>query len=263
MTWNGTRWAIQAVPEPAHNTGTSLFAVSCASATACTTTGFYDNKAGNAIALAERWDGARWRIESLPKAAKLTWFFGVSCPAVRDCTAVGYQDNGGATARPLAETWNGTAWRVRRVPFAASAPGGAFMSVSCTAPAACTAVGTSFSEDGKPLAERWNGKSWRVEATSAPPGFQASLSGVTFNAVSCDGSASCTAIGGYTPGAAVGFAEAWRGGRWSLQATAVPASTTQDLLSGISCGSGRCTEVGARIGVAGVVVTLVETGGTG
>src|SRR6516165_9924069 len=51
--WNGTRWSIQATPNPAQGTG-ALFGVACTSASACTAVGF-----SSAGTLAERWDGTR------------------------------------------------------------------------------------------------------------------------------------------------------------------------------------------------------------
>src|SRR5580704_3791374 len=172
--WNGTSWRVQAIPTPKGSTGSSLFAVSCTSPSACTAAGNYDNAAGRVLAVAERWNGKAWRIQPIPRPAKVTQLFGVSCPAARACTAVGYQNTGTGDAQPLAEAWNSTKWHVQAVPLPHKAPGGALSAVSCTSPSACTATGTNFSTTGPTLAERWNGKYWRVQPTPNPANFTTS-----------------------------------------------------------------------------------------
>ena len=88
--WNGTSWRVQAIPTPKGSTGGDLSAVSCTSRSACTAVGFYDNAAGHVLAVAERWNGKAWRIQALPRPAKVTQFSAVSCSAARACTAAGY-----------------------------------------------------------------------------------------------------------------------------------------------------------------------------
>jgi hypothetical protein len=256
--WNGARWSVQAVPGPPGDTAATLYAVSCSSPGACTAVGFARNSAQLPVAFAERWNGARWQVQSLPKGLLRSWLFGVSCPAARACTAVGYYYNPGGNTKPLAEGWNGTSWRVQHVPVPAT--GGVFGSVSCTAPAACTATGANFNGTGEPLAERWNGTSWRSEATIAPPGYASSVGTISLLGVSCSTARACVAIGNYTPhNISATFAEAWHGGSWSLQATAAPAGTQQSVLNGVSCVTPACTAVGAYFGPSGVIVTLAET----
>jgi len=258
--WNGSRWIIQPIPDPAGNQGLLLNAVSCSSLRACFAVGFYDGKAGNSVALVERWNGARWRIVALPAAAKQVWLNGVSCPSARDCAAVGYLIDRNGNLQPLAEAWNGTSWRVQPVPLPRKATGGFLSSVSCLAPTACTATGASFGLTGAPLAESWNGSRWRSQSTIAPPGFEISVSAVTLTGVSCSSARACTAVGDFAPGGfSETFAETWNGTRWSLGLTAVPPGTVQNLLTGVSCLPATCTAVGAYFGLSGVVVTLAET----
>jgi hypothetical protein len=242
--WNGKSWRIKPAPTPSSK-GSSFFAVSCTSGSACTAVGFYSNAAGNAQAFAERWNGKTWRIQAVPRPSKLTWFFGVSCSSPRACTAVGYQNKGSGDALPFAEAWNGAKWRVLKVPLPRGVPGGAFNAVSCTSPSACTATGTAFGSSPT-LAERWNGKSWRIQPTPNPPGYQTSAGEVALDGVSCTSATACTASGEYSPGGtAAYFAEAWNGKSWSLQTTPVPAGFKSGALLGVSCVPARCTAVGA------------------
>jgi hypothetical protein len=69
--WNGRRWTIQAIPNPAgaNPTGaqdSGLNGVSCASAQACVAVGSRYDRAGTQVTLAERWNGQRWTIQSTP-----------------------------------------------------------------------------------------------------------------------------------------------------------------------------------------------------
>src|SRR5215471_9128604 len=79
--WNGTRWIIQAAPNPAAGGG-ALFGVACTSPSACTAVGF-----SNAGTLAERWNGTRWRIQATPNPAQGgAGLSGVSCTSASACT---------------------------------------------------------------------------------------------------------------------------------------------------------------------------------
>jgi hypothetical protein len=255
--WNGTTWRVQAIPTPKGSTGSSLFAVSCTSPGACTAVGDYDTAAGRVLAVAERWNGTTWRIQRIPRPAKVTQLFGVSCPTVRACTTVGYQNTGTGDAQPLAETWNGATWHVQPVPLPHKAPGGALSAVSCTSPSACTATGGNFSTTGPTLAERWNGSVWRVQSTPNPPNFTTSPEEVTLNGVSCTSVRACTATGQYAPGGnAAYFLEAWNGRRWRLVTAPHPAGFAQGALNGITCAPARCTAVGAWSGGPVPVATL-------
>jgi hypothetical protein len=54
--WNGTKWSLQHTPNPTGSTDSELHGVSCASASACTATGYYNNGT-TPVTLAERWNG--------------------------------------------------------------------------------------------------------------------------------------------------------------------------------------------------------------
>jgi hypothetical protein len=258
--WNGSRWTIQVVPDPARATGVLLNEVSCPSPRTCMAVGYFYNAAGTSDALLERWNGARWKIVTAPKAAKQTQLLGVSCPSARSCTAVGYQNNGNSDLQPLAEAWNGTTWRVERVRLPLGAPGGTLASVSCTSTTKCTATGASFSSTGAPLAESWNGTRWSAEPTVAPLNYQASVTDIALLAVSCSSPLACVGVGDYTPNNfSATFGEVWSGGRWSLRFTTAPAGTEQSLLTGVSCVKPTCVAVGGYIGPSGGVVTLAES----
>lgn len=255
--WDGRTWRIEAVPNPKGSTDADLMAVSCTSPRACTAVGFFGNSSGR-FALAERWNGTTWRIETLPKPAT-TELFAVSCSAAKRCTAVGYYHAKSGT-RPLAEAWNGTTWHIQSVPLPKGAPGGIFAAVSCTSPSACTATGGNFGNHPT-LAGRWNGRRWRVQPTPTPADAASSHQEVELNAVSCRSATSCTATGGYAPhGYSAYFLEAWNGHGWRLVTAPHPAGFASGALNEMSCVPTRCTAVGAFSGGPILIATLAMAG---
>jgi hypothetical protein len=196
--WNGTKWAIQPSFNPTGATDTSLSAVSCALATACTAVGDYLNSAFHTMALAESWNGTKWAIQptSSPAGAKGDSLSGVSCTSDTACTAVGYYLNKAESSVTLAESWNGTKWAIQPTSNPAGALGDSLSGVSCSSATACTAVGFYGNRLGldTTLAEAWNGTKWAIEPTPNPAGSPDS----NLSAVSCTLAAACKAVGFYT-----------------------------------------------------------------
>ena len=257
--WNGTNWSIQPVPSPAGQPAAGFFAVSCPAADACTAVGAQAGSTGKTTPLAERWNGASWRIQPVSGSAgaPLSELLAVSCPAAAACTAAGSETDGAQQPVPLAEGWNGTKWRVQPVPSPAGAVGAGFSGVSCSAPAACTAAGSYGNSSGTTelLAESWNGSAWRVQATPAPAGS----TGSEFLAVSRSAAAACTPAGATTISGAAGpggcssggsrtvsLAERWNGTSWRVQATPNPGRSTGTGFAAVSCSAATaCTAAGS------------------
>ena len=190
--WNGTAWSIQ--PTPNAGVASVLYRVSCTAATACTAVG-YSRFIGcgpfHCIfygALAERWNGATWTIQSgLPAYRSQITLTGVSCNGTSACTGVGYYN-----ASTLAAAWNGTTWATQPTPNPTGSTFSELSGVSCTAANACTAVG----QGNGTLAEQWNGTAWSIQPTPNPTGATGSyLSGVSCTASTA--STACTAVGVY------------------------------------------------------------------
>jgi hypothetical protein len=232
--WNGTRWSIQATPNPPQGGG--LNGVSCTSASACTAVG-----GSGAGPLAERWNGTRWSIQATPNAPQGNGFLsGVACTSATACTAVGASNPFTPSAKTLAERWNGTRWTLQATPNPPQG-GGELNGVSCTAASACTAAGNS---NAGTLAERWNGTRWSIQPTPTPAGSPFAF----LNSVACTSPSACTAIGAYlnNSGALQTLAERWDGSSWRRQATPKPAGTS--LLIGVACASPTtCTAVGYAV----------------
>src|SRR5262249_37160023 len=101
--WNGSKWRILPIPSPQGAAWTNLGGVWCVSPSACEAVGAMASRSGAVTALAERWNGSRWRIQPTPNLSKGGALNGVSCTSASACTAVG-----GSGGGPLAERWNGT-----------------------------------------------------------------------------------------------------------------------------------------------------------
>ena len=194
--WNGTEWSIQSTPNPTGASETALTGVSCASASACTATGYYKNSSGTYVTLAESWNGTAWSVQSTPNptGAKESILFAISCVAANACTASGWYKNSAGSEMTLAEAWNGTEWSIQSTPNPTGAKGAYLQGLSCTSSMSCTAVGTflNSSSEYTTLAESWNGREWVIQPTPNPKGAANSyLSG----GVSCASPTACTAVG--------------------------------------------------------------------
>ncbi len=258
--WNGTSWTIQSAPNPTGATYPQLQGVSCASATACTAVGYYDNASYDQVTLVERWNGTSWAIQSTPNptGATSSHLQGVSCTSATACTAVGDYRNSSYEDLVLAERWNGTSWTIQSTPNPTGATSSQLQGVSCTSTTACTAVGDydNSSYEQLKLAERWNGTNWTIQSTPNPTGATSSQ----LQGVSCTSTTACTAVGDYdnSSGHIVTLAERWNGTSWTIQTTPNP-SAANGVLSGVSCTAATvCTAVGSSTNSAGTGVTLAE-----
>jgi hypothetical protein len=256
--WNGTKWSVQGVPNPASAQQSLLSAVSCASATACTAVGYATQRAETVqVTLAERWNGTRWASQAGPGdlgGQEPNVLTAVSCRSGAACTAVGYYENHlFGTPRTLAERWAGARWVLQPTPHPASARSGTLNGVSCASARSCAAVGSYPATRGGhlvnlALAERWNGRKWAIQHIPGP----ARMSDSSLAAVSCASVRACTAVGRYSVrrhGRTVhlSLAERWNGANWAVQRSPSPAGGSGSSLAGVSCASARaCTAVGSH-----------------
>jgi hypothetical protein len=237
----------QAKPPASHPAiASELWGVSCASASACIAVGDEVTGASAQVALAERWTGTAWTVQSTPtpSGAMASYLDGVSCTSTSACTAVGHYVSSAGASVPLAERWNGTSWAVQATPNQSGATATFLDAVSCASASACTAIGYYLTGAGafQTLAEAWNGTSWAIQATPAPTGS----TGGFLLGVSCTAAAACTATGYFTTAStSLTLAERWNGTAWSIQSSATPSGSTGSQLYGVSCTSdAACTAVG-------------------
>lgn len=257
----GPQWVIQSTPNRAVPDN-QFQSVSCTSGTACTAVGssgpllvwlgsltgrpfaamaqWFAAKPLKTTTLAERWNGARWRVEPTPNPAgsSNSTLNGVACSSRRACIAVG-SAVAGTVLVPLAERWNGSQWSIERTPRPPRSKNSELLGVSCPTPNDCMAVGdydtTSNVRSG--FAARWNGSRWTLAGVVRPGGS------ALLDSVSCSSARQCTAVGAYEiTTTTLPLAERWAAGRWRKQHTPGTGS-----LFGVSCPAlSQCTAVGSQ-----------------
>jgi hypothetical protein len=88
--WNGKVWTTQPVPHPKGQLDSSLTAVGCSTAHACTAVGVYFTKTGPIYTFGESWNGKAWVLRPTVNPSKTNnSLFGVACTSAAACTAVG------------------------------------------------------------------------------------------------------------------------------------------------------------------------------
>jgi hypothetical protein len=212
-------------PAAARPIRASFSAVSCKGTSWCMAVGSYTDRSHVRHALAQVWNGQKWRTLKNPPGRSLT---GVSCSAPWFCMAIG-----GPTGM---ETWNGGVWR--RIKSPVGRAGG----VSCGSRSLCMVINGRINGG---VAESWNGRQWRTwaqntDACGGPPGFPCGLAGV-----SCGSASNCVAVGTQTVSQepvqnTVAFA--WDGIGWG--GTSPPNDGNPAALNAISCAGKFCMTVG-------------------
>ena len=259
--WNGSAWSILSTPSPLGSVISSLAAVACTSATACTAVGDSFNAANVKSTLDERWNGTTWSVQPTPDpaGASNSTLVGVACRVSTSCIAVGsYTKTPSGHPFTLAESWNGIAWSIVTTPNPPANRGASLLSVACSSGSACTAVGNWFNSSNTEvtLAERWSGTAWSIQTTLNPTTHLSELFGVA-----CSSATSCMAVGSdiNTSILQVALVERWNGSTWSVVATPGIAGSQGAALQAISCATVKgCNAVGDNINGAGVEVTLAE-----
>jgi len=262
--WNGTRWRLQAGPNPAHSRGTGLSGIACPSAATCIAAGSYlvarsistiEGTVQPTQTLAEVWRGSRWHIQPSANRSGATVdddLSAVSCTSARLCTAVGTYTGIAGNTPAQAERWNGSSWTTQPVPRIRSSIDTELNDVSCTSPRACTAVGDYTTPDfnGFALAGLWNGADWTAQPILHVPG----AANAALLAVSCPTARACTAVG--VSGKNVPLTARWNGTRWTVPPSPRPGGSE---LIGVACSSARaCVAVGERSTGSKSQATLAE-----
>lgn len=253
------RWMTQPAPSPAGTIYSGLNSVSCLASSACVAVGYHVNRAQHELALAERFQGGRWRIQAVGRPGSASSLAGVSCVTRSRCTAAGYYDSRDGRVHALAEGWNGRRWSAQRVPDPAGAANTYLNSVSCGPGGHCTAVG--YYEDRSAathaLAESWRGGHWSIQRVPGSPGtLDTHLEGV-----SCASASACTAVGYYLDGSLrrQGISEIWNGSSWTAEITAAPIGAMTSSLESVSCPSATdCRAVGDYTNASGRQLGLAE-----
>lgn len=263
--WNGTAWTIEKTANAPEASATVLNGISCANGTsACTAVGYAITK-GVTTAVAERWNGTSWSMQSvpLPAGALSSEFESVGCRGSSFCMAVGQYTSSSGERRSLSAIWNGSTWALKTVPEPAGATESVLLDVTCTGSVViCTAGGGYYNSSflQETLIVRWNGTAWSLQASPNPIGSGASV----LQGVVCANaeSTSCSAVGDWVDeGQNVTLAEQWSGKTWSLESTPNPVGATFSALWDGMCRETTeliCLAVGWSTNSSGVDTTLAE-----
>lgn len=226
--WNGRAWKIQSSPTPSKVTShcgyvigcIALSGVSCASATSCLAVGHFAPTGRRLDALAETWDGKRWRMASPLDISHLSVLTGVACSSTVSCIAVGGGRDG------IAEHWDGSSWSSQLLPDP-NEPN----AIACASLGTCAVVGGFAATGESPLIEGRENGDWTV--TSHNDVLGAELLGVT-----CVSSGTCVAVGDGPPArprtSASPLVATWNGTRWAFQSVPVDGTSTAQL-TGVDC----------------------------
>ena len=229
--WNGRRWSLTVLPEPAGLAADDLWGVWCPGAAGCWAVGSAARRVDAARRpLAEHWNGRKWSVVPTRAAGGFSDLLGVFCRRDTNCWAVGA--GGSAAGGGLAEHWNGRKWSVAATP----STGGGLDSVWCPG-TNCFATGNSGVPNA--IAERWSGRKWSLTPTAPLPVG----AGSTLPGASCATSANCFAVGFVNVHALI---EHWQGSKWVRVKSPDPAGAGSAELQRVFCLSPRsCWAVGA------------------
>jgi hypothetical protein len=189
--WNGTTWTAQTLTLPGGFTSAQLSDVSCTTATTCTAVGYYDTVAQPRRAMALRWNGTSWAVQSPihPSGATESLLQGVACTAATICLAVGSYTDASSTQHALAQTWAAGSWTQKTVADPAGGTDPSLTDVACytTPSTGCNAVGGySGATSIEPMAANWNNTAWSLATVPQPTGASNSaLSGVSCPTSTC------------------------------------------------------------------------------
>jgi hypothetical protein len=212
-------------------------------------------------ALAERWDGQRWRAVGVPDQASSTStsLESITCRSSRDCVSTGSYGDSDGSRRTLAESWDGARWSIVATPNPpVRVTGNDLPAVSCTVAARCVAVGVRGrgTVGSRAFSETWTGNAWRVDTMGHPGGADADSA---LGGVSCSPTTHvvCMGVGNVnTGGATRPLAEKWTGSEWHRSHPVRRAGDHGDQLTDVACVSAtRCLAVGS----ASTGGTLTET----
>ena len=232
-------------PIPPQN---ALISVSCPRPNACMAVGYRDG--GSQGALAERWNGKRWRVVSTPTLTGpggQSELVAVSCQTASLCLALGWSRSRTNVFNGIGvvEKWNGIRWRVLDVRF----PKAWFVQGMSCVRRACMIVGSIQNPRAGqllPLAALLTGTRLRQLRPAVPRGSNVEALG----AVSCTAASFCAAVGSYEiqgVGTLINLAETWNGTTWRIRRTWHPVRFAT-VLDAVSCASPElCMAGGAPV----------------
>src|SRR3984957_7562174 len=237
-----TKWTIE--PSPNVGKGSQFYSVSCITSTDCFGVGYDNQNDGVSKSLIEQWNGTHWAKVKSPNVGNRDALAGIDCVGPTYCIAVGQQALS-VSQSPLVETWDGSKWSVLSSPNGGGSMS-VFTAVSCVDSTDCLAVGGTTIGSGEsaqivPLIEWLNDGTWTQPSSPT-------VDGGTLDAVSCNTTTNCTAVGSTIvdpeSGAEETLAETLSASTWTVDTTPDPGTFSE--LHGVYCSNPNgCIAVGA------------------
>lgn len=197
--------------------------------------------------------GAAWSLQTTPTPPKGTQdkLLDISCePSASACTSVGVnlvEGGEGPEGIPVAQRWNGTSWSSQSPAKKLGVLPTSLDGVDCPSETRCMAVGEyqTGGEESATLAELWNEGKWNVHTPPVPS--ESTSSGL--NAVGCNSTANCTAVGAAViKGVMTAIAAKWNSPTWTSSPGVIPEGAEWSQLDGVDClFSNFCAAVGNYI----------------
>ncbi len=207
--------------------------------------------------------GAAWSAQTTPTPPKgtETKLFDISCkPSTSACTSVGVNIGGeggeGPEGIPIAQRWNGTSWSSQSPAKKLGVLPTNLFGVDCPSETRCMAVGYYEAGEGPvTVAELWNEGKWNVHTPPVPS--ESTSSGL--NAVGCNSTANCTAVGSAVINEVMtAIAAKWNSPTWTSSPVPMPEGAEWSQLDGVDClFSNFCAAVGNYVPNGGSEKSLV------
>jgi hypothetical protein len=215
----------------------------------------YTNDQSENQVVVESLHAGSWSAQVLPElGATFSQSFNptLSCATATWCRAVVASSSSSSSGSGLAGyTLSAGRWRARWLSPPANQDERSFANMSCPAVGHCVIVGQSandVSDIWRASVARWDKTTWTERDLALPHSVQ----NESLADVSCTGSATCVAVGTYTPDngpAESPFAETLSGTKWTPTVLSMSSAMEHGHLTSVSCGVGatKCQATGIAV----------------
>ena len=290
VSGSGSSWTATDTPGPVSTeAGASIDPwggpyVACATPSACTAVGYYDNNTGGGSTygyLVTEGVGASWTVRKPPLPANAladgdVELKSVACPSPTQCVAVGVYTDSSYNTQGLVLTGSGSSWQATEAPVPADAvtsSGAQLLSVACSSPSQCV-IGGSYDVAGSGGSSAYEagliltgwGSSWTASPAPVPANADPNTNNIGdlsyVDQVACPASG-CVATGEYVVSSSneQGMLLTQSGTSWTAVETPRSGVAEGSEFLGLGCAPGAaCTAWGIYDVAAAQPRVVVVTG---
>jgi hypothetical protein len=248
LAYNGSSLRPMTLPLPRSTIGSSLTAVSCATARNCVAVGGAGGDTAafgkeGSVALVETWNGSRWTLHTVSAPGRTIMLSNVSCTPAGFCMVAGDSFNASFKQSLYVASWNGRKLTTLKAPAVDATNLEATMGLSCATSSDCALVGAVEDPGSSAFASTafayiWNGRTWQRASVRWPKGTTSS----DLADVSCRAAGRCEAVGSISSAPATSFsppteatAVALGGTAGTVQPVRPPSTGYSDRFDAVSC----------------------------